>query len=456
MEKESKDEFFGENEVQRAPAPTMAQSKKRTWVSILLVVCVVTASFFGGFFTRWYSLDDGLRTLKKIKDGIDDKYYQEVDDDAFYSVLFQTVNEEILDDYSYYMTAEEYNESVQAMQGKKSGVGLAFLRDKATGVTSMEIFSVCGNSPAEKAGVRAGDVVIGFGKTETEIKPSDSFAEFSAFLEGVEENTQIFLRLRLQEGERTVSLRRTAYVENYVFYRTNATGYALLGENATEWTETGNPLPTLGEDTAYIRLVQFSGNAKDGFDRAMAQFKTDGKKNLVLDLRGNGGGYVGVMQSIASYFCKTATEKTPVVAVADFGDDREEYRADRNVYADYFSSESKIYVLADTSTASASECLIGCMLDYGALGFDGVCLVGRNGEYKTFGKGIMQETRTLSLSKQDALKLTTAEIVWPTSHTSIHGRGILPQDGALTVDEEKDFEKETVSALSRLLGAGAR
>lgn len=456
MEKESKDEILGENEVQRVSAPTKSPSRQRTWVAVLLVVCVATASFFGGFFARWYSLDDGLRTLKKIKDGIDDTYYQEVDDDAFYSALFQTVNDEILDDYSYYMTAEEYNESVQGMRGKKSGVGLAFLRDKATGVTSMEVFSVCGNSPAEKAGVCAGDVVVGFGKTETGIKESDSFADFATFLEGVDENTEIFLRLRSRESERTVSMRRTTYVENYVFYRTDNTAYALLGENASEWTETGNPLPALGKDTAYIRLLQFSGNAKDGFDRAMAQFKTDGKKNLVLDLRGNGGGYVGVMRSIASYFCKNATEKTPVVAVADFGDDREEYRADRNVYADYFLGDSKIYVLADAFTASASESLIGCMLDYGALDFDGVCLVGRNGKYKTFGKGVMQETSIISLSKQDALKLTTAKIVWPTSNTSIHGRGILPKDGALTVDEEKDFEKETQVALARLLGTGTR
>ena len=64
----------------------------------------------------------------------------------------------------------------------------------------------------------------------------------------------------------------------------------------------------------------------------MELFKAQGKTNLVLDLRDNGGGYLHIMQSIASYFCKTSEENRPIVAIADYGERRENYLADGNFY----------------------------------------------------------------------------------------------------------------------------
>ena len=158
------------------------------------------------------------------------------------------------------------------------------------------------------------------------------------------------------------------------------------------------------------------------------------------------------MQSISKYFCKNAKEKTPVVAVADFGEKRTSYKATGNCYYDYFTNESRICVLADRYSASASECLIGCMIDYGAISYADICLAERGGVAKTYGKGIMQETTLVNLFRQDAITLTTAEIRWPVSDNSIHGRGVLPEDGTKTVEENIDFEKETENALKVLFG----
>ena len=452
---EEKDEFFDKNDVEHVPAPTASPKKRRKWVSIVLAVCLVAVSFFGGFLTRWYTLDGGIRTLSKIKDGIDKHYYKEVSDDDFYTTLFEAVNSEILDSYSYYMTEEEYNESLQGLKGNQVGIGLVFARDAETGVTQMTVHRVAGNSPAESAGVAVGDEILGFGATESEITLSSSFDEFSSFLLTMAENTQFFLKIRSSDGEKNVAVKRTAYVENYVFYKTSTSSYGFVGAKANAFKEIGSPLTALDDETAYIRLLQFSGNAEDGFQTAMAQLKKDGKKNLVLDLRGNGGGYLDVMQSISAYFCKNATDKKPVVAVADFGESKEEYRADGNKFSEYFSAESKIYAIVDGDTASASECLLGAILDYGALEFKDVCLVGADGTYKTFGKGIMQETRAVSPFEGDALKLTTAEIFWPKSNRSIHGRGILPEDGAVCLDKDANFDVTTASAIALLTGAGA-
>ena len=128
----------------------------------------------------------------------------------------------------------------------------------------------------------------------------------------------------------------------------------------------------------------------------------------------------------------------------------ERYRANGNRFYDYFTKNSRICVLADGSTASASECLLGCMLDYGAISYKDICLSMRGGVAKTYGKGIMQTTYQLSLFERDAVKLTTAKIYWPISGNCIHERGILPIDGTKTVEENYQKDEEITQAISAL------
>lgn len=260
----------------------------------------------------------------------------------------------------------------------------------------------------------------------------------------------IYLRVVEQSGdERIVAVQKRAYVESYVYYKTTDASYAFTGENAQSLIERGESLAALPVDTAYIRLTSFNGGAAEEFAAVMERFKTDGKKNLVLDLRGNGGGYLDILQKISSYFCKTATEKNPVVAVADFGEYRQTYKASDNLYSTYFGEDSRICVLADKNTASASECLLGVLLDYGAIDYGDICLIEREGEARTYGKGIMQTTYPFVFTG-DALKLTTAKIRWPKTDTCIHGRGVLPSDGAKTVAEDTVNDGELTAAITRL------
>jgi carboxyl-terminal processing protease len=240
-------------------------------------------------------------------------------------------------------------------------------------------------------------------------------------------------------------------VENYVFYRTHDQSYAFTGSKATELVERGAPLTCLGEDTAYIRFVQFGGEAADAFAQVMSLFKQEGKKHLVLDLRDNGGGYLDIMQGIAKYFTKNTTENRPLAVIADYGEIQKGFNAKGNLYNDYFTEDSHIYVLADNGTASASECLIGFMVDYGAVDFSDICLIERNGAAKTYGKGIMQTTFLMGVTG-DAIRLTTAEIRWPVSNRSIHDRGVLPEDGAKSAPANHYGDGEIESALTTLVG----
>ena len=430
-------------------------SKKAT---TLAVIAMAVICFLSGCLTVWFTvggagIDSELRTLMKIKEKIQEHYYKDITDEEFYNTIFDAINHDLLDAYSQYMTADQYATAYDELAGKRIGIGGVFSTLDADGNPQMRVVRGCGNSPAEAAGLTAGSYVIGFGKTETEIKNSVMFDEFLAFLDTCEENVPFCIRVRVGEEIKILTMSREAYVESYVFYRTNQKAYSFTGKKAKDLTEQGKPLACLDDDTAYIRLVQFGGSAEDNFAEVMKLFKKEGKKNLILDLRANSGGYLETMQGIASYFCKSATENKPIAAVAHHGDGSKEYfKADKNLYKEYFSEDSRICVLADGDSASASECLLGCMLDYGTIGYEDICLSERNGVAKTFGKGIMQATYFLGASL-DAIKLTTAEICWPVSENCIHGRGILPEDGTKVAAQSYDDDAEIAAAVAALIAS---
>ncbi len=425
-----------------------ASKGKKLWIS-LAAVALATVSFLGGMGAVWFSLEPEMRTLIKVKDTIDKEYYFELDDETFYQGVFDGVNG-VLDAYSGYMTKDEYSQSSDSLNGKRVGVGVSFYTSSIN-EGRMRIARISGNSPAEEGGMVAGSYLVAFGKSEETLLQNEDYTVFSAFLMTVSEGETIYLQTELEGVKTTHAVTQRSYVENYVFYRSSASAYGFGGENATELIEKGAPLAALPEDAAYIRLVRFGGNAEEAFAGAMSVFKRENKKHLVLDLRSNGGGYIHTMQGIAAYFCKGATENRPVAAIADYGEKEEYYRAKGNAYTEYFSEDSRICILADSGTASASECLIGVLLGYGGSRYEDICLFERGGVAKTYGKGIMQSYFNIGLSG-DVVKLTTAQMRWPVTKNSIHDRGVLPEDGAHTVKEGASDEAELSEAIGVLFG----
>ncbi|MBQ8429394.1 MAG: hypothetical protein IJX30_04800 [Clostridia bacterium] len=441
------------NEVERVPAPVESEKggkKKKRVAYILGGVFIGIFSFFAGFGVRWFTLEEDMRTLINVKNKIDKEYYEEIPDDVFYDAIFDAVNNDVLDAYSQYIQPQQYAQNNSVNAGNRSGIGISFLTQTENGEPQLLVVGVAGNSPAEEAGIRVGERITGFGENAENITDSVDFATFKAFLDERADEENFYVRVEGKDGARVVATYKSDYVESYVFYRTKDASYTFTGAKATDLTERGEPLTCLDEDTAYIRLIQFTGRAASLMKKALNFFKEQGKKNLVLDLRGNGGGNLDVMQEIASYFCKNAKGKTPLIAVADYGEKRERFDATGNVYNSYFSEDSRICVLADVGTASASEALMGAMLDYGTIGYDDICLIETNGVARTFGKGIMQTTYIMDVFKQDALKLTTATIRWPVSNTCIHGRGILASDGTKSVQSSYEYETELNSAIQAL------
>ena len=431
----------------------MKNKKPNRTGKIVLSVVLAIVLFLSGGVASWFLLDSQTRSFLKVKFLIDNFYYEDIDDEEFYDVVFDAINYNLLDAYSQYYTADEF-EAVQSQStGARSGLGLSFATNALAG-DELKIVRVSGNSPAEAAGLKVGSHILAVGETQTELTECKTFDEFAALLGEYETDEPFYIKVSESGTEKTVSISKQAYVENYVFYRSKDSAYRFTGAKATLLTEGGEPLTALSEDTAYILLTEFNGSAVEEFDKVMSVFRKEGKKNLVLDLRGNGGGDLEILCDIAKYFCKNSNAKKPVVAIGAYQDYEEKFKASDNVYYDYFSEDSRICVLADSGTASASEALIGCMIDYGAISYSDICLSERGNVAKTYGKGIMQMTIPLLFGK-DALKITVAKILWPVSGDCIHGRGILPQDGACTVAENTDDDREIADALAALWKNGA-
>jgi len=197
-----------------------------------------------------------------------------------------------------------------------------------------------------------------------------------------------------------------------------------LSDGAWVLEKSKNPPKTqINEGFAYIRLSSFNGNAYEQIKAALGKMNERGITKLVLDLRNNGGGYMSVLTDIAGLLIPGGT-KQAVSVVRYKNGSTESYETSSNSYSDY--GFTGIAVLANKNTASASEALIGAMLDYDASNGKNIVKVvvaGEDGVAKTYGKGIMQTTYEFK-ETGSAIKLTTAEIFWPVSGKSIHGKGI--------------------------------
>ena len=439
-----------ENNIQRDPAPVKTEKNKKRWLYSLVGGAIALTSFFAGFGAHWFTLDKEMRTLINVKKKIDREYYEEISDDKFYGAVFDAVNNQVLDRYSRYIPSERYSEEKASNAGKRNGLGLVFHGTAAPQEAQTIVCRVCGNSPAERAGFRVGDRLTGFGMTQDNMTDCSAFDAFSNFIGERGNGEQFFVRVDRAGDSLVLPVACQPYVESYVFYKSNTSAYTIAGDDEDEVLKVGEPLACLDNDTAYMRLIQFAGDAADLFEEGLKLLKKEGKKNLVLDLRGNGGGDLAILQEIASWLCKDATGRRPTVVLADYGEKKEYFRADDNEYDKYFSAESRICVLADNGTASASEALMGAMLDYNTVGYADICLIAENGVAKTYGKGIMQTTYIMDLIEQDALRLTTAKILWPKSKNCIHDRGILLQDGTKTAVKNYNADEELTAAIKAL------
>lgn len=421
-------------------------ARKRTTAGkimcFVLAVLMLFVTFFAGYVTYHFTARDEVKNVDEILRLIDAVAYDYTEkgvENPDLAVKYFVRGLLSYDDFAEYYGKDEFEELMRESEGSYSGFGMTFAYN-AEGKVGREIYTVVGNSPAARAGVKSGDILAAARKVgDEEFTELPTGEAAFGFLQKIAEGESAEFTVHRGETTFNVTIKRASYVATYVFYR-DAEGEIIFnydGEGGSlDFTENAEGKETLESDTAYIALASFEGGAAEQLKAALAEMKKRGKTKLIFDLRANGGGYMDVLKEIVELLVK-ADGNIIYSYVKEKGKDTT--FTTRSKYDDFLKN---IVVLADGGTASASECLIGAMLSYGEKeggnGFSASdVLVGynaRRGDYSTYGKGIMQTT--YMLSSGGALKLTTAKIFWADGKTCIHGVGVTP------VSEENKITKE--------------
>ncbi len=397
-------------------------------LTVILAVLISVGLFFGGYFTNELIKDD-YEELNWVLSQIDKHYlvYDEetgkvknLSEEDYIKILISGLKADgYLDRYSTYYNEQEYSDVLLSAKGNSYGVGLGFYE------TDLVIGKVMYNSPIYKAsnGVDLiGKKVTGISAidqtTQTDLSDFDDYSS-----ELAKYDNSVSFKIYIDNQPYVVS--KQAFIESYVLYVDNEKTLSFTSDYgsqpAKEIKDGGDA--TLGADVAYIRFTAFNGNAATEFADAMKFLKERGKSKLILDLRSNGGGYMNILTDMASYLTDGDGQNKFLIATAKYKNGKaDDFKASKGNYVPL----SKLTVLANEHSASASECLLGALLSYGELSKENLII--SNNSYsdgdtnKTYGKGIMQTTYP---SKFDtAVKLTTAYVYWPDGETCIHNKGI--------------------------------
>jgi carboxyl-terminal processing protease len=279
---------------------------------------------------------------------------------------------EKLDPHSNYLDPEETKEMNEPLQGNFDGIGIQFnmLTD------TLYIIQVITGGPSEKVGLMAGDRIIEVDDT---------------LIAGVKmKNTDIMKRLRGPKGTQVmvkVLRNRNPELLEFRITRGKIPVYSLDAAYMAD------------KEVGYIKLNRFSATTADEFHEAVAKLKKAGMKHLVLDLQGNGGGYMNIAIDLADDFLG---DNKLIVYTEGSKQPREEAKST----AKGCFENGRLVVLVDESSASASEILSGAVQDW-----DRGVIVGR----RTFGKGLVQ--KPIPLPDGSMIRLTVSRYYTPTGRS---------------------------------------
>lgn len=292
------------------------------------------------------------------------------------------------DPYTVFFPPQESKIFKEDISGGFEGVGMEIgIKDgRLTVVTPLK------GSPAEQAGVKAGDYILKINATSTEDLSVDRAVSF----------------IRGKKGTKV----------SITFLTPGATKPVVIDIIRDVIT-----IPTLDTykkpgNVFVIRLYSFSAVSPDLFRNALREFVASGYHKIILDLRGNPGGYLEASWDMASWFLPVGK----VIVTEDFGGN-ESPKVYRSKGYDVFNKSLRMLILVDGGSASASEILAGALNEQGV-----AKLVGQ----KTFGKGSVQEL--VSVTPETSLKVTIARWLTPQGHNLSH-EGLTP-DYVVKVSED--------------------
>ena len=367
---------------ERPPVP-------RAWLPLALGVALMLGAYLGRSLNReqaiWSVQGPAYvptgQVLSSVLDSIDRMYVDPVDRSRLTEVAIDAILDE-LDPHSDWFSSAELAAMAEPMEGNFEGIGVEFLLQNDT----IMVVTPIPGGPSEEAGVLAGDrivevddsVIAGSGLTNSKVMK---------LLKGPA-GTSVRLGLRRPGAPGSdsvaVSIRRGRIPIHSVV------SAEILG------------------DIGYLKVIRFARNTHEEFEAALYALRDAGAQRFVLDLRGNGGGYLHAAVPMVEHFL----EKGDLVVYTEgTAQPRREYVTDR---PGAFRSEPLV-IMVDEGSASASEIFAGAIQDH-----DRGVVVGR----RTFGKGLVQEE--FPVADRGALRLTVARYYTPSGRSiqRPYGKGV--------------------------------
>lgn len=312
----------------------------------------------------------GQLRVDQVMSLIDGNYTENPDMDKLSAVAINAMLKS-LDPHSVYIPAKDVERANEPLQGNFEGVGISFQIVSDTIVVG----SVIDGGPSEKVGLQVGDKII---RIDRQPATGDTI-----------NNQFVFNHLRGKKGTVVnLDILRQGTVYNFEITRDKVPIYSVDTYFMAD--------STIG----YIRLTRFARTSVDEFNKALKSLKKQGMLSLILDLRGNSGGFLDIACNLANEFLDRGQlivyqegRRTPRQNFNANG--RGHFRVDRE-------NPHTLVILIDEGSASASEIVSGAIQDW-----DRGTLIGR----RSFGKGLVQ--RMMPLSDGGQIRLTTARYYTP-------------------------------------------
>ncbi|MEI8174722.1 MAG: S41 family peptidase [bacterium] len=347
---------------------------------------VTTNADFSPFWKVWNTVNEKYPNASKTTD--QDRVYGAI------SGLVGSLN----DPYSIFFNPDQAKSFEEEIAGNFTGIGIEVgMKDKI-----LTVIAPLKDTPAYKANIKPGDKILKIDKTVT---AGLNIEEAIKLMRG-EKGTTVILTIFREGNKDPIEIKIVRDVIN---------------------------IPTLDTELRpdgifVIKLYNFSANSANLFRDAMKQFVESKTDKLLLDLRGNPGGYLDSAIDISSWFLPSGK----IVVTEDYGNNKKDVMRSKGY--NIFNDNLKFVILIDGGSASASEIVAGAMQDNGR-----AKLVGS----QSFGKGSVQEA--IKVTPDTLLKITIAKWLTPNG-TSISEKGLTPDSKveltAKDITEKKDRQLE--------------